>query len=275
MDDSILDSKPALPNKLMQEDGTITDITGAPITETVDEYDAKPALPNKFLNADGSYSTLNEIIASMVDTSIFVIVNELPESGDPEKIYLVPDGDGGFLEYHYVDGIWDEIGAIATDVSLQVFYWDGTTIGDGITFWNNLLEINKTTDIIVFARLYATVSNHVAYIPINTLHNNGSTSNVRFIPNQPVIQDNYSNLGYTHADFGYITYRFIKNNNLITSITYSTNSRYSQYLDPSVNYSNVYTPQYPGSPATKKYVDDLVGDIENVLEDLDIGGGVQ
>lgn len=113
----ILDSKVALPNKLLQDDGTITDITGKPVTTTVEEYDMKPALPNKFLNPDGTYSTLNEIIASMVDTSIFIIVDELPASGDMQKIYLVPDGEGGFVEYHWTGDKWDAIGTIDIDLS--------------------------------------------------------------------------------------------------------------------------------------------------------------
>lgn len=113
----ILDSKSALPNKLLQADGTITDITGKQVVNPVESYKAKPSLPNKFLNPDGTYSTLNEIIASMVDTSIFVIVDELPASGDEQKIYLVPDSKGGFVEYHWTGDKWDPIGTIDIDLS--------------------------------------------------------------------------------------------------------------------------------------------------------------
>ena len=113
----ILNSKLALPNKLLQEDGTTTDITGRVVINPTKEYDAKPALPNKFLNPDGTYSTLNEIIASMVDTSIYVIVDELPSEGDPQKIYLVPDGEGGFVEYHWTGSKWDAIGMVEFDLS--------------------------------------------------------------------------------------------------------------------------------------------------------------
>lgn len=104
--------KKALPNKLLQDDGTVTDITGAQVINPVDSYNAKPALPNKFLNADGTYSTLNEIIATMVDMSIYVMVDTLPESGDPQKIYLVPDSKGGFVEYHWTGDKWDPIGMV-------------------------------------------------------------------------------------------------------------------------------------------------------------------
>lgn len=114
----VLDSKPALPNKLLRDDGTITDITGAPVENAVEAYAAKQALPNKFLNPDGSYSTLNEIIASMVDTDLFIIVTELPSVGEKNKIYLVPKDKGsGFIEWLYADGQWDTIGEIDIDLS--------------------------------------------------------------------------------------------------------------------------------------------------------------
>lgn len=117
MSEAILNSKVSLPNKLLQDDGSITDIAGKIILESVPEYDAKASLPNKFLNADGTYSTLNEIFAEVADFDLFVIVVELPEIGDPTKIYLVPNGEGTFDEYHYDDTLnkWDPFGVL--DVS--------------------------------------------------------------------------------------------------------------------------------------------------------------
>ena len=113
----IFDSKKGLPNKLLQPDGTTTDIQGHVVVNADEGWDAKPALPNKWLNPDGTYSTLNEIIASMVDTSIYVIVDELPTEGNPQKIYLVPDGKGGFVEYHWIGTKWDPVGMGEFDIS--------------------------------------------------------------------------------------------------------------------------------------------------------------
>lgn len=117
MSEAILDTKSAIANKLLQDDGTITDITGKEVVSDDEGYNAKPALPNKFLNADGTYSTLNEIFASVVDNEIFIIVDELPATGNPQKIYLVSDGEGGFIEYHFKDDHWDVIGVIEIDLS--------------------------------------------------------------------------------------------------------------------------------------------------------------
>lgn len=113
----ILDSKKGLPNKLLQADGTTTDMLGNVIVNPDESWDSKPALPNKWLNPDGTYSTLNEIIASMVDTSIYVIVDELPAEGNTQKIYLVSDGKGGFVEYHWTGEKWDPVGMIEFDIS--------------------------------------------------------------------------------------------------------------------------------------------------------------
>ena len=113
----ILDSKKGLPNKLLQADGTTTDMLGNVVVNPDEAWDSKPALPNKWLNPDGTYSTLNEIIASMVDTSIYVMVDELPQEGNPQKIYLVPDGKGGFVEYHWTGTKWDPVGMVEFDIS--------------------------------------------------------------------------------------------------------------------------------------------------------------
>lgn len=112
--------KSSVPNKLLQDDGTITDITGKEVTSMVKEYQHEPALPNKFLNADGTYSTLNEIISSMVDTTIFVPVDSLDSVTNPdsEKIYLVPNDDGYFDEYFYnSNNQWDKVGELKVDLS--------------------------------------------------------------------------------------------------------------------------------------------------------------
>jgi hypothetical protein len=145
----VLDSMNALPNKLIQNDSTITDITGAPVTETISAYDSKPALPNKFLNPDGTYSTLNEIIASMVDTDIFIPVQTLPETGESNKIYLVPNGEGTFDEYYYNEnGQWDPIGVL--DISNLATTDDiAKCLADAKTYADQ--EIAKVVPMITFS----------------------------------------------------------------------------------------------------------------------------
>lgn len=115
-----LSRKRAIPNKLLQEDGTVTDLMGNQVVNPTEIYNKKPALPNKFLNPDGSYSTLSEILGKVIDTTLFIVVDTLPEIGNPNKIYLVPNNTGSFDEYFWNSkNQWDKIGAL--NVPMQSF----------------------------------------------------------------------------------------------------------------------------------------------------------
>lgn len=115
---NIMNSKQAIPNKLLQEDGSITDLSGNPVTNAVDVYNTKQAIPDKVLNPDGTYSKLSDIIGGgSGDIDLFVVVEELPTVGEDNKIYLVPKEDNtGFVEWIYVNGQWDTIGELTANV---------------------------------------------------------------------------------------------------------------------------------------------------------------
>lgn len=108
--------KKSLPNKMVNENNTITDLAGNVVTNAVTEYENKPALPNKWLNPDGTYSTLADILSGMIDTDLFIVVEELPASGNVNKIYLLADGDI-LKEYHWTGTKWDPIGMVEFDLS--------------------------------------------------------------------------------------------------------------------------------------------------------------
>lgn len=116
MNQELYKTKPALPNKLLQEDGSITDLAGNAVVGAVDVYNTKPALPNKWLNPDGTYSTLSEILSGIIDTDLFVVVEELPASGESNKIYLLVQGDK-IIEYIWVNNKWDPVGMIEFDIN--------------------------------------------------------------------------------------------------------------------------------------------------------------
>lgn len=109
--------KSALPNKSYNEDGTTTDLLGNVVQNPVPEYENKQSLPNKWLNPDGSYSTLLELISGAIDTELFVVVDELPATGKPNKIYLLTQQDGTCIEYIYVNNKWDPVGMVQFDLS--------------------------------------------------------------------------------------------------------------------------------------------------------------
>ena len=107
----------AMPNKLLNKDGSITDFKGNIITPAdpnlADVYNRSKAIANKFLNSDDEVKTYAEI-----SVEIFEVVDVLPEIGEKNKIYLVPSENGYFDEYFYnSNGKWDKIGEVKIDLS--------------------------------------------------------------------------------------------------------------------------------------------------------------
>ena len=258
-DTSILDGKNAIPNKLLQSNGTITDLTGNSVSNMVDSYKAKPAIPNKFLNADGTYSTLEELIGGMVDTEIFIVVEELPESGNEQKIYLVPDGEGGFIEYHWTGSAWDPIGNIGTDISVdpQVYYCRSMSQPETLAFWNEIMRVNENNDVLVIEESNTpTQFANMIPIPKGIIKTSRKTSSYNYIVYNDIDPFTQSKSSYTVYQ-AYVSFTIV--DGVITSASRPTsNLKTIYYLSPDLNYNNPYTPQYPGSPATKKYVDDAI-----------------
>lgn len=107
----------ALPNKLLNADGSITDFQGNIISPAnkanAEVYNRSKAIVNKFITESGEHKTYAEI-----SLDLFVVVSELPSTGDKNKIYLVPSDDGMFDEYFWNENNkWDKIGAITVDLS--------------------------------------------------------------------------------------------------------------------------------------------------------------
>ena len=266
MSKAVYDSKQALPNKLLQEDGSITDLLGNPVTNAIDTYENKSALPDKWLNPDGTYTTLANILAGAIDTSLFVVVNELPQEGDPEKIYVVPDGEGGFIEYHYVNGNWDPIGKIDNSLPPQVLYWDGSTSTTGIAQLNALYDANQEIDVLFLWKAFntTTYAQYMAYIPKNQLNKNVRYSSVYgYCYSEGENNRNISYHSYYVQQLLTIDYQ----NGTVVGVS-GSQLQERRYLDTNTNYPTSYTPLYDGSPATKKYVDDS---ITNAITDA-IGG---
>lgn len=284
------DSKAALPNKLILDDGTVTDIAGTPVSESTDLYKSKPALPNKLLNPDGSYSTLNEIIGSMIDTNIFILVDELPETGEENKIYVVPNEAGtGFNEYMWNGVQWNSIGMIEFDINAyytreeteeliaesldeakeyvdtqieeidvgsQVFQWNGNTEQEGLDFWNEVWQTQKTKPCII---LYGDYYFH--------MYNQSLVTNVFHLAGYRAVRMQDTPSGSLMGGYQrniVLTYDYATDT--ITAVSTTENGGNKNVLATHTDYSSPYEPQYPGSPATKKYVDDTVEDATQIFE---------
>lgn len=106
----------SLPNKWLNPDGSVTDGKGNIITPANSAgaliYENSKSVVNKFVDVDGKTKTFEQI-----SMDIFTPVDELPETGEKNKIYLVPAGDGTFNEYYWTGEKWDILGNVAIDLS--------------------------------------------------------------------------------------------------------------------------------------------------------------
>lgn len=294
----ILDSKKALPNKLLQDDGSTTDITGRTVINPVDSYNAKTALPNKFLNPDGTYSTLNEIIASMVDTSIYVLVDELPDSGDTQKIYLLPDSTGGFVEYHWTGEKWDPIGMVEfnlsdypttkemmnaieasalqtlsvakeyTDTKLanmsNTYVWTGQSLRL-LRILKQIQKDNVTNATIYFDGFMESGAHQTGMCILPSLNITDGTHRINFINNNYINQETTTQGTVLNTKMFSATYtcedgEIIDTSGIEEEITIGSSDIYSYLptVDSDVVDSITFTPTRNSHPATKKYVDDSI-----------------
>lgn len=133
----VYDLKKAIVNKMINEDGTVTDLQGNPVSSNNDAYNLARAIPNKILMPDGTYATLSEVInGGSVSADIFIVVDALPDTGEENKIYLVPAQNGMFDEYYWnSNNKWDKLGTVdlsncATKTEVQQVLTDAKAYTD-------------------------------------------------------------------------------------------------------------------------------------------------
>lgn len=108
----------ALPNKWLNPDGSITDGQGNIISPASEAnaivYQNSKSVINKFIDVDGGTKTYEQI-----SMDLFEPVDVLPETGEKNKIYLVPAKDGSFDEYYWVvdENKWEILGNVSIDLS--------------------------------------------------------------------------------------------------------------------------------------------------------------
>ena len=116
--DQVYELSKALPNKWLNPDGSITDGQGNIVSPATNEmasvYKTSKSIVNKFIDIDGELKTYEQI-----SLDIFIPVDTLPETGEKNKIYLVPAENGTFDEYYWIvdQSKWEELGNVALDLS--------------------------------------------------------------------------------------------------------------------------------------------------------------
>lgn len=114
--DQVYELSKALPNKWLNPDGSITDGQGniiSPASESMAAvYNISKSQVNKYIDTDGEIKT-----QAQISMDIFVPVDKLPETGEKNKIYLVPAEGGTFDEYYWINDKWELLGNVALDLS--------------------------------------------------------------------------------------------------------------------------------------------------------------
>lgn len=106
-------------------DYTTPDAVATAITTALVNYPTNTAVQSAITAALSDYMTASEVnaaIASAVHIT-FQTVNVLPENGQPNVIYLVPNGGASGNtkdEFIWIDGVYEKIGS--TDINLSD-YW--------------------------------------------------------------------------------------------------------------------------------------------------------
>lgn len=77
------------------------------------------------LTAGNGISIVNNVISSTLDTNVFVIVDELPNIPDRNKIYILHSVDQNnnhtYIQYSWDGSSWAQIGQTSVDVDLQPY----------------------------------------------------------------------------------------------------------------------------------------------------------
>ena len=180
-----------------------------------------------------------------------IIVQELPTTGQSHTIYIVEStnkryvyessqwieisSDNKYIEYIYVNNQWEELGGISVDVDLSDYYTKQET--------NDLLD-NKAD---------------VSDIPDLT----------NYVQNTDYATDSVGGVIKSSSTYG---------NGMSNGALYPIVYSYNDYQNKNVNtfigkgtLENVITGK---QLVNQTYVDNIVGDIESILETLDIGNGV-
>lgn len=167
------------------------------------------------------------------------------QSPTPNKVYCVEENN---KFYRYENNEWLQLGY--EEQVPEIYYWNGTANQSGYNLWTNIFEVNKKLPVLVIWEQHNTTAKgtYSAYISIGELVNNRSVYG-------SLMTQSINGNGSYHNLYLKQLLTFTYNNGIVTNISSSTFNDVG-YLSVNSQYANPYIPQYPGSPATKKYVDD-------------------
>lgn len=241
-------------------------------------------LANYYLK-DETY-TKEEVLALIgnIGTVSIQKVTQLPETASNNIIYLVPrEGPETDVhdEYLYVDNEWELIGS--TQVDLNNFYSkeeinskvEGLMERDtSVYLWDQKSSTNNSNNIELWQNIYNDAKNNknvFVFLTGNLKNDSFFYFNSQIESNVAIkaIGGNINEISYGDHSGIYeasCTVKIETEGEVVTNVIYSnTTTGKARFLNPNINYSTIYVPQYPGSPVNKEYVDIS---IENVKEEI-------
>lgn len=154
------DLKQSIPNKVYNEDGSITDLFGNPIDTQSEVYKNMPAIPNKVLMPDGTYAKLTDIFGgggSGGTTNYSALTNK------PQINGVVLDGNKTSKELGIISTSGNTPQKIDTDVEIQ--NGKNLTLIDSDGTSQSALSANSEGAIIATVKIgEETTTEQIAYI---------------------------------------------------------------------------------------------------------------
>lgn len=192
-----------------------------------------------------------------------IIVNELPETGADDTIYLVPAEDtetgNNYDEYVYVNNAWEKLGGIQVQVNLKDYVKNtdyATNSVGGVLKINNYYGINVINGFL----LGATKTYQQYQSTPDIIISKGTLENV--ITGKGLV----SNTDYATGQTGGV----IKKGNYLNL---DNGKVYAETLTYEL-YSNSANTIFVGKGTLENVLTERIGTIDTILETLTVGGGV-
>lgn len=223
------------------------------------EYEGSPAtkqyVDNSISSASIQVSTLPTASSSNVGT-IYQYVGTTTSSYTNGYFYQCIENSGTYS--------WEEV-KLQDGEGIKIFWWNNlTTLWGEFANWLNDIEYDGS-----YAKFQdcEVVYNGVVYTRATTYSENSGNYVFRFTKLSAQL-DNY-NGGYSKAYTPLIRFTCSYSGGTWAFVSADSSYNYSitqGYLRTDFNYSTPYTPEYPWSPATKKYVDDQKVELKTIEE---------
>lgn len=198
-----------------------------------------------------------------------LIVNELPLVGSEDTLYFVPKTDTEesdmYDEYVWINNDWELVGTKQITVDLSDYYTKQEV--------NNLIPTQlselsgDSTHRVVTDVEKSTWNNKVDSSVTRSSHSGDFSSAITNNGNMVMLRSSYTDDGNTKNSalvLGSSGFSIVVDDNTFIEVDQNNNLLLKDVIDPVDDTDAV----------NKKYVDDLVGDIESILTILDVGGGV-